>query len=994
VPISNFSSDVKGRSERNPPRRASRPTLSLLLASSLLTAVGTPLARAQTSAAPPEAKGVLVADAAAAAAPESSGGAGQMEEVTVVGRHRAENKQDVPIPITAIGGKTLAEEHVDQLVDFKKIVPGFNLINSNPRVSAVVLRGVGGNASNDGSESGVGLIIDNVFYTHVGFAWLNLTDLDHVELLRGPQGTLLGKNTTVGALVVSTNKPSFDFGADAEMSFTNHNGYFFRGDATGALVPDVLAARLTVYADKSDGFILNHYNNNLYGDHNRYGIRGQLLYTPNDNIDDRLIFGHYQSYEYSNYVSTLGAGPQYFATLAAKVPRGATYTPIADATNFNEATQDRLPTHISGVSNEFNYHLDDGLTLTSVSAWEFFQFRPLNGAGNVPFPVSRSGYDVDTDQFSQEFRVASPTEGEFEWQGGLYGLREFIGTVDRTIYYQDAPAYYLGSLSNPNPVVSPALLNGVEEDKFGKADTTSIAAYLHGTWHITDQLDLTVGARDTLEWKYATDPSRYIGAEHSPNLAQTVYLLQNFGGLNGVADTSSGRIAVKNADGTYSFVPYHINGALSGTETHNSASFLVNPSYKIAPNILAYAAFSTGEKSGAAVTNAIAYTNGTGAVVPLFTKPETSVDFEFGLKTDWFDKRLEANINFYDDHIYNYQTAITQSLGVVGGIQQFASYLSTAGQVRLRGVELEGRVVPIEDLSVAFNAALNDARYVSFDNAPNPYFGITGNPTAATPFASLTGQQIPNAPRLSGNITINYQHALTDDLIGYIWVNQSYRSKVYFTSSYLRANYQTDYGLTDFGLGVKAADGSYSAEFFVKNALDLRYAVSINGVAAPTGATTGTLGDPRYIGGTLTYHFRGTSESTPEASTAYTPPPVQPVAPAPRSYLVFFDFDKSDLTADAAKVVDQAAANAAPAKATEITVTGHTDTAGSDAYNLRLSRRRAESVAARLEKDGISASEIAIVAKGKRDLLVPTADGLREPENRRVTIVYSGGAVS
>ena len=110
--------------------------------------------------------------------------------------------------------------------------------------------------------------------------------------------------------------------------------------------------------------------------------------------------------------------------------------------------------------------------------------------------------------------------------------------------------------------------------------------------------------------------------------------------------------------------------------------------------------------------------------------------------------------------------------------------------------------------------------------------------------------------------------------------------------------------------------------------------------------------------------------------------------------MVFFDFNKSDLTAQAAKIVDQAAANAASAKATTLSVTGYTDTVGSDAYNMRLSRRRAESVAAKLEKDGVPASEIAIVAKGKHDLLVPTADGVKEPQNRRVTIVYGGNAAS
>jgi Putative beta-barrel porin-2, OmpL-like. bbp2/OmpA family len=115
-------------------------------------------------------------------------------------------------------------------------------------------------------------------------------------------------------------------------------------------------------------------------------------------------------------------------------------------------------------------------------------------------------------------------------------------------------------------------------------------------------------------------------------------------------------------------------------------------------------------------------------------------------------------------------------------------------------------------------------------------------------------------------------------------------------------------------------------------------------------------------------------------------------AMVPHSYLVFFDFNKSDLTAAAVKIVDQAAADAAAGKAAQLTVTGHTDTVGSDAYNMRLSRRRAESVAAQLEKDGIASSEIEIVAKGKRDLLVPTKDGVKEPQNRRVAIVYDTAA--
>jgi outer membrane protein OmpA-like peptidoglycan-associated protein len=144
----------------------------------------------------------------------------------------------------------------------------------------------------------------------------------------------------------------------------------------------------------------------------------------------------------------------------------------------------------------------------------------------------------------------------------------------------------------------------------------------------------------------------------------------------------------------------------------------------------------------------------------------------------------------------------------------------------------------------------------------------------------------------------------------------------------------------------------------------------------------------------LKYRF-GEPASEPAAAPAtYVPPPVVAPNAAPKSYLVFFDFNKSDLTPQAVSIVDMAAANAGPAKVTKLEVTGHTDTVGSDAYNMRLSRRRAESVAAELEKKGIPSSEIEIVAKGKRDLLVPTADGVKEPQNRRVQIVYEDGAAS
>jgi outer membrane protein OmpA-like peptidoglycan-associated protein len=188
---------------------------------------------------------------------------------------------------------------------------------------------------------------------------------------------------------------------------------------------------------------------------------------------------------------------------------------------------------------------------------------------------------------------------------------------------------------------------------------------------------------------------------------------------------------------------------------------------------------------------------------------------------------------------------------------------------------------------------------------------------------------------------------------------------------------------------IDVPDGTAELKVYGDNLLNEDQRIAGIDFGAANGFANNTYGLKRTIGVQLTYRFK---PSTPEApAAAYVPPAAQPVAPAPvsHSYQVFFDFNKSDLTPEAVAIVDQAAANAGPAKVTRIDVTGHTDTVGSDAYNMRLSKRRAESVAAELEAKGVPSSEIAIYAKGKHDLLVPTGDGVREPQNRRVEIVYA-----
>jgi iron complex outermembrane receptor protein len=799
----------------------------------------------------------------------ASTGAKSVEEVIVNGRHRSENKQKVPIAITAIGGKSLVRQHVERLNQYLRVVPNFTVVSTNPRVSQLDLRGVGGNANNDGSESAVGLIIDGIFFGHVGFAWLELVDLDHIELLRGPQGTLLGKNTTVGALNITTNSPTPTPSASLEFNVTNHDGFEERGVVNGPLIAGKLDGRLMLYDTYNDGFIYNHYNGNDYQNEKRYGARGELLFTPTDDLTDRLIFAHYKADEYSNYVSTLSAGPEYATTLAAKTPPGTGFTAadvIDGVKDFNQANQSPLTSQIDGVSNQLDWK-PNGWTFSSISGIYTYGFRPYNNTPDLPFAIQRTGYDVYVAQYSEELRFESPTGGPIDYQGGLYGLREQIDSKDRTIYYPDSATYFLSSLAHPNispnalapggqGVTDSALLSGVEEDKFGQAATTSLAAYLHGTWHITDQANLTLGYRDTYEWKTSSDPSDFFGGVPLTGsaLAERVYLLQN-SGITGIANTSSGLIAVKNANGTYGFKPYPLQDTLGDTANKNSISWLFNPSYKITPDIMVYAAVAEGEKSGAAVTNAIAFSSITdkGATVPLFTKPEVSTDWELGVKSRFFNNRLEVNANFYWDDIDQYQTNVVQQLGLFNGTPVVATYLSNAPHVRLRGLELETRAEPIDGLTVNLNFSFNDARFVAFPDAPAAAGSLSPVPVAGT--QSQTGDQIPNAPRLSGNVGFNYDYPISDRFTLNAWANEAIRDRVYFASPFIPQNYQNSFGLTDFGFGVRTADNHYSVGFFVTNAFNKTYATTITGSQLPTASTTATLGDPRFFGGTFKVNF-------------------------------------------------------------------------------------------------------------------------------------------
>jgi outer membrane protein OmpA-like peptidoglycan-associated protein len=317
------------------------------------------------------------------------------------------------------------------------------------------------------------------------------------------------------------------------------------------------------------------------------------------------------------------------------------------------------------------------------------------------------------------------------------------------------------------------------------------------------------------------------------------------------------------------------------------------------------------------------------------------------------------------------------------GATHAASETLNAASAELEGGEFESTFLPFKGVEISPHASYIFAQYDQYPSA----FGALSS-SSKPPFFYLpkwqyavTGTYHLPVDESWGDIAI----ALTYSWYGHQYITVTAGEIQNIMPSYENFDLRVDW--TDmFGQPIDLAA-------FVTNLTDNTHITGLQTIYTTLGFTSAAYNAPRMFGFSVKYRFGEDSE--PEAApAAYVPPPVVAPAPAPRSYLVFFDFNKSDLTPEATTIVDTAAKNAGPAKVTQLTVTGHTDTVGSDAYNMRLSRRRAESVAAELEKDGIPSEEIEIVAKGKRDLLVPTKDGVREPQNRRVQIVYLGGPTS
>jgi iron complex outermembrane receptor protein len=888
-----------------------------------------------------------------ARAPAASNG-GTLEEIVVTAQKRSENQQVVPVSVTALSPTVLANARILNAMDLAGTVPNLYIMqgasmNGSTSTPWMTLRGI--EANNTGTvqtDSGIGIYVDGVYVARASGQVFDLADIEQIEVLRGPQGTLFGRDSVGGAINFITRDPSGTFGVSEDLSFGNLGEI---RNKTRVDFDDFAGFRLslTYLHSQDDGYIKNldagHYvdpskltfgavgpgrSQRDLGAHDADGFMASVKYEP-PGIEDLTIkakFDYTGEYETPPAIQLIAVGapaafyypPPYGFGAVPPPPAG----PIRsrgtivvsdqpqDAVSNSQAIQVYLQTY--GASLTTTYDLFDNIQLKDIVAYRRLQqsfSSQLDGGnalvdarGNDFLPFTSIG-QVNQHQLSNEMDVTFKSTWVDVTAGQLYFYEQY--------HYPDG---YPVLASAPRGVL-PAV--GIISD----GNAVSTAEFAQANFHLLDNLDLVAGIRYTRDDK----ESRYPAANQRPP-----------------------------------------NPKLDAENIHQRVDWLGGLNYRPTDNILVYGKGSSGYISGGTY-NGVQF------------GPESMTQFELGEKADLMGKQLRVNTAIFWSDYRHYQT-FDFNPNDCNGFK--IGCIANAGAERIWGAESEITYVPTDRLILSANFGYT--RYsldpnqnpsaIPENHAPKLQFGVSGDYN----FEEISGMT-PSA-RLEVNYygLIDWGPTAAGTSIPGLHILDSYK-----TPEQVIVNARVSLG--DIPMG--PAIGKVS--LWGKNLTDTRYFSEVL-PGSVIGFVDGNVSPPATYGVDLSFKWEPASPPA-ETPVAFTPPPAQ--APmAPHSYLVFFDFNKSDLTSQAQQIVDQAASNAGPAKVTRLTVTGHTDTVGSDAYNMRLSRRRAESVAARLEKDGIPSGEIEIVAKGKRDLLVPTADGVKEPQNRRVQIVYEGGATS
>ncbi|MBX3595102.1 TonB-dependent receptor [Sphingomonas sp.] len=751
-------------------------------------------------------------------------------DIVVTARRRDEQAQDVPIAISVVGVKELDGSGSFNVARLTQLQPTLQFFSTNPRNSSVNIRGLGAplGLTNDGIEQGVGIYIDQVYMSRVAIATLDFLDVQQIETLRGPQGTLYGKNTVAGAIGITSKPPSFAFQGRAEASFGNLDFAQFKGSLTGPL-SDNVAARLGVAVTSRRGTIHDVATGDDVNSQDNLGLRGAILWRAGDRIDLTLAA------DYSRQDPKCCA--QTFVRVGAtQRPLNRQFDALAAAQGYEPPSRDpfdrvtdldaelRARNVLGGTSLRAEAELGGG-KLTSVTAWRFWDWLPANDRDFTGLPITTlSQNPTRQDQFTQEVRYAGQASG-FDYVAGIFGFYQNIHTTGTQ---RQGPAASKWLLAPSDPLSNdPGVLDGLTAVNDIRLRNFSGALFGKFNWNVSDRVTLSPGLRLNYDDK--------VGDYSSVVRDGQGVLVPTTGGT----DRQAAQRGVLR--------PQSFSG-----EAYRAwnLSYDVTASVRAARDVLLYATYAHSFKSGGLNLNGLPAANGVLQSQLAQVAPEKVDHYELGAKTQFWDRRVTLNLAAFWTEIHDYQAVVNNS-----STSTLRGYLANAPRVRVRGIEGDFSIRPSARLNLYANGAWTDGRYIDFPNAPCPPELSGGSASPAS--CDISGQWLPGISRVA--ISYGGEANAPVRLAGhageaYLGIDASTRSR--FSSSASRSIY-TDvagYTLLNLRAGFRT-DAGFNLFAWLRNALDARYFDVLATTPGNTGLIAGNVGDPRTYGVTLGFGF-------------------------------------------------------------------------------------------------------------------------------------------
>ena len=746
------------------------------------------------------------------------------ESVVVTARRVEEVAQEVPIPVSVVSGRFVADTGAFNVNRLKELIPTVQFFSSNPRNSAINVRGLGApfGLTNDGIEPGVGMYIDGAYFARPAAATLDFLDVERVEVLRGPQGTLFGKNTTAGAINVTTRKPTFTHESEVELTYGSLGLGQAKGSVAGPLLKNV-AGRLSFSGTTREGAIYNNVTRLDLNGLDNVGLRGQILFVPSDRLAISVAAdntrqrpdGHAQVV--AGVAPTLRPANRQYAQIAADLeytaPSMNAFDRLTDTDTAWRSYQD-----LGGAALTIDRTFDSG-RFTAITGWRYWNWRPSNDRDFLGLPITTiSANPSDQRQWTQEVRFAGDLTPSLNFVIGAFGFRQ---TIESTGKQEQGAAAARFLLAPTQAALTPGLLDGYGQTSDIYSSNVSAAAFGQVEWSVTDRLRLLPGLRFNYDQK------------------DVDYDAQVYGGLQ---TTDPALIALQRSI----LAPQAYQADVDDT----NVSGQVTAAYQVAPRANAFGTYATSFKSvGLNLAGVPTDALGRPALDAATVKPEDERHFEVGVKTEpW--RGATANFSVFNTDIEDYQAqVVSASVGVLRG------YLANAEKVRVRGVEFDGTARLNRAMSVYGAAAYTDGIYVSFPDAPAP-LEETGGPQAK----DISGSPLPGISKWAFSYGGEYTQPTgafrRADLFGA--VDASYRSAFSSSATYSQYLIVDGYALVNARVGLRWASG-WSVSVWVRNLLDRDYFELLSAAPGGSGLYVGLPGDPRTAGVTLRMAFRSRS---------------------------------------------------------------------------------------------------------------------------------------